>query len=89
MKASERYKLYATLDLTTYHYKVILLLMTKEYTQSQIADILNVKKQNIHSVCRDLKSMGIIYESSRIGNNVYLALNLHPEVQIKGQISLL
>lgn len=88
MKAKERFELYASLDLTTYHYKVIMLLLSKELTQSQIAEILNVKKQNIYSVCRDLKSMGIIYESSRMGNNVYLALHSNPQVQLKGQMSL-
>lgn len=64
MKSKERFELYATLDLTTYHDKVIFLLMSKEFTQSQIAEILNVKKQNICSVCRNLKAMGLIYESS-------------------------
>lgn len=62
--------------------------MSKEFTQSQIAEILNVKKQNIYSVCRDLKAMGIVYESSRLGNSVYLALNPQPQVQAKGQMNL-
>lgn len=88
MKSKERFELYATLNLTTYHYKVILLLMSKEFTQSQIANILNVKKQNIYSVCRDLRSMDIVYEGSRVGNSVYLTLNPQPKVQLKGQINL-
>ncbi|MBK5246736.1 MAG: transcriptional regulator [Peptostreptococcaceae bacterium] len=88
MKPKDRFELYATLNLTTYHYKVILLLMTKELTQSQMANALEAKKQNIHSICHDLKSMDIIQEHSRIGNNVYLALNLQPQVQAKGQLNL-
>ena len=88
MKSKERFELYTSLDLTTYHYKVIFLLMSKEFSQSQIAEILNVKKQNICSVCRDLKTMGIIYESSRLGNSVYLVLNSQPQVQAKGQMDL-
>ena len=63
--------------------------MSKELTQSQIATILNAKKQNIYSVCRDLKSMDIIQEYSRIGNNIYLTLNPQPQVQLKGQMNLL
>ena len=53
-----------------------------------MAEILNINKQNIHAVCRDLKAMGIIYESSRLGNGVYLALNSQPQVQAKGQMNL-
>ena len=88
MKENERFELYASLNLTTYHYKVILLLMSRELTQTQIAKELDVKKQNIYTACRDLKSMDIIYESTKIGNNVYLALNKSPKVQVKGQMCL-
>ncbi len=89
MKEDQRYELYATLKLTTYHYRTIFLLMSEELTQTQIARKLDAKKQNIHSICKELKSMDLICESKRIGNNIYYKINKSPEVQIKGQTSIL
>lgn len=75
--------------LTTYHYKVILYLMCeKEATQTQIATALDVKKQNIYKVFKDLKSMDIIVFSRNEGKNSYWKLNPSPTLQIKGQMKL-
>ena len=75
--------------LTTYHYKVILYLMSeKESTQVKIAESLGVKRQNINKVFKDLDSMNII-ETSRVeGKNIYWKLNTNPKLQVKGQLKL-
>ena len=75
--------------LTTYHYKVILYLMSeKESTQVKIAESLGVKRQNINKVFKDLDSMNII-ETSRVeGKNIYWKLNTNPKLQVKGQLKI-
>lgn len=87
MKEKERYATYAISSLTTYHYKVLFLLMSEEQTQSQLCEKLGVKKQNVHKICKELKSMDFIQESKRIGNNIYFEVNKDPCVQLKGQIN--
>lgn len=76
-------------ELTTYHYKVILLLLaSKEATQTQIAKILDVPKQNINRVFRDLVSMNIVIESRKEGTSIFWKLNPKPNLQVNGQIKL-
>lgn len=50
MKKEKRYELYVSLKLTTYYYKLIFLLMAEELIQTQIANKLEVKRQNIHVI---------------------------------------
>ena len=75
--------------LTTYHYKVIMYLMSeKETTQAKAAEDLEVRKQNIHKVFKDLNSMNIIKISRTEGKNIYWDLNPKPTFQMKGQLKL-
>lgn len=75
--------------LTTYHYKVILYLIgKKEMTQSQICKDLDVSKQNINKVFKELHSMDIIIKSGVEGRNIYWKMNPKPVLQAKGQIRL-
>lgn len=75
--------------LTTYHYKVILYLMSeKESTQVKIAESLGTKRQNINRVFKDLHSMDIVEISRSEGKNIYWKLNAKPELQVKGQMKL-
>lgn len=68
------YKSIATLDgLTTYHYKVIFLLLDgSEYTQVQMAELLDSTKQNINKVCQRLYQQDIIHKNHIEGRNVFL-----------------
>lgn len=76
-------------SLTTYHYKIILyLLCEKEATQTEIAQRLEVKKQNINKVFKDLESMNIIIKNRVEGKNIFWALNPTPRLQPKGQLRL-
>lgn len=56
MKQSQLYiKLAEQKGLTTYHYKVLFYLMgEKEATQTQISKGLDISKQNINKVFKDL-----------------------------------
>ena len=75
--------------LTTYHYKVILyLLSTKSATQTEISTALYAKKQNINKVFKELYSMDIIMKDRIEGRNTYWKLNPNPVLQEKGQIKL-
>lgn len=57
--------------LKTYHYKVLMLLITKRFTQSEVSNILEVKKQNINKIFKELLDMGLIENSETIGRNKY------------------
>lgn len=76
----------AICNLNTYHYKVLLLLMEKERTQKELSTELEVAKQNINKICKELLSMDLIYISKNIGKNKYLKINPNPKVQVKGQV---
>lgn len=90
MKQNELFvKLAEQEGLTTYHYKVILLLIgKKEATQSQIAQELGICKQNINKVFKDLSSIDIVLKSRVEGRNIFWKINPEPKFQIKGQIRL-
>lgn len=75
--------------LTTYHYKVILqLLCLSELTQSQVAENLGVRKQNMNKIFKDLSSLDIIKINRTEGKNIFWSLNPNPRFEIKGQIKL-
>ena len=62
----------ATLDFTTYHYKTLLLLATKPMTQSQVAEQLGIKKQNIKRYVSDLIMLGLVAVDRIEGRNKFL-----------------
>ena len=57
----------ANANLGTYHYKVLLLLETK-----QVSEILKIKKQNINKYVSDLKKMGLLEVDRIEGRNQFL-----------------
>lgn len=89
MKKTELYELYASCKFTTYHYKILFLLLKNSYTQKEISNKLGVAKQNINKTCKELLSMDLIKVSKVIGNNKYLEINKNPKLQIKGQLKIL
>ncbi len=86
----EIYKRIAALEgLTTYHYKVILLLLGgSEYTQVQMADMLGSSKQNINKVCQNLYHQDIVLKKRSEGRSVYWGINPKPSFQMVGQLKL-
>ncbi len=58
---------------TTYHYKIVLLLLaTGALTQAQIADELNMKKQNVNRCVKELLEHGYITVERIEGKNKFL-----------------
>lgn len=67
----EYLELIARMDLTTYHYKLLLLLNVKAYNQSQLSSIFNISRQNINVRMKKLKHLNLI-EIDRIeGKNKF------------------
>lgn len=66
-------------ELGKYHYKILLLLMVGDYSQSDISKLLDIKKQNVNRVFKDLEKLGLIEVKKKIGVNKYYRL-----VDIKG-----
>ncbi|HBJ2623689.1 winged helix-turn-helix transcriptional regulator (plasmid) [Clostridium botulinum] len=56
---------------STYSYKILLLLLTKEYTQSQLCSILNIKKQNILKYIKELEHLNLIEVDRIEGRNKF------------------
>lgn len=89
MKKEEIYQQYAyDTDLKTYHYKVLFLLLHKDRTQSEMCSELNISKQNINKICKDLLSIGYISYGEIIGRNKYLKINPNPSIQARGQLAM-
>lgn len=61
-------------ELGKYHYKILLLLMVGDYSQSDISKLLNIKKQNVNRVFKDLEKLGLIEVKEKIGPNKYYRL---------------
>lgn len=57
--------------LTAYHYRVLILLLTGIYTQSQLADKLNMKRQNVHRCIKELEANGYIEVDRIEGRNKF------------------
>ncbi|WP_300347587.1 winged helix-turn-helix domain-containing protein [Clostridium sp.] len=78
-------------ELGKYHYKVLLLLKSKDYTQSEIKSLLGLKKQNVNRVFRELEKLGLIEVKEMKGSSKYYKLvdikNL--ELNIIGQIKII
>ncbi len=80
--------------ITAYHYRVMLMLLTGNYTQAQMADKLHLKKQNIHKCIKDLEKQGLVEVDRIEGKNKFLKavtsvkmIQAHQE-QLDGQLSL-
>ena len=74
----------STADFTTYHYKILLLLAVQTMTQAQIADFLQVKKQNINKYVSELTEMGLLEVDRVEGRNKFLkAVNSFSKVSEK------
>lgn len=72
-----------------YHCKVIMYLsVVKEVTQTEMAKILSIKKQNMNAIFKDLCSMDVITKSRTEGRNIFWKLNPKPTLQEKGQIKM-
>ncbi len=59
-------------SLTTYHYKVLLLLNVQPYTQAQLSNMLDIQRQNINRVVKDLEQMKLIEVDRIEGRNKFL-----------------
>lgn len=89
MKKEEIFRQYAyDENLKTYHYKVLFLLLHKDRTQTEMCSELNICKQNINKICRDLLSIGYISYGEVVGRNKYLKINQSPILQAKGQLTM-
>lgn len=54
-----------------YCYKILLLLITKEYTQAQLSKILNLKTQNTSKYVKELENINLIEVSKIEGRNKF------------------
>ncbi|MDK0737899.1 winged helix-turn-helix domain-containing protein [Clostridium perfringens] len=76
-------------ELGKYHYKILLLLMVEDYSQSDISKLLDIKKQNVNRVFKDLEKLELIEIKEKIVSNKYYrlvdikALNVNVVGQIK------
>ena len=81
-------------NFTTYHYKVLCLLMTGTFTQAQLATRLGVKSQNIHRCVKELIEQGFVVVDRTEGRNVFLKAETsvgkirQASNQIEGQLPL-
>ena len=53
-----------------------------------MAKTLNVPKQNINRIFKDLVSMNIVVESRKECTSIFQKLNPKPNLQVNGQIKL-
>ena len=60
---------------TAYHYRVLMLLLTGSYTQSQLAERLGLKRQNIHRCVKELDEHGYILVDRVEGRNKFIKAN--------------
>ncbi len=73
---NEYLELLATSDFATaYHYRVLMLLLTKSYTQSQLAEKLGMKRQNVHRCVKELEEHGYILVDRVEGRNKFIKAN--------------
>ena len=61
---------------TAYHYRVLILLLTGSYTQSQLAERLGLKRQNVHRCVKELDEHGYILVDRVEGRNKFIKANI-------------
>lgn len=90
---TEYLELLATSNFATaYHYRVIMLLLTGSYTQSQLAEKLGLKRQNVHRCVKELEEHGYILVDRVEGRNKFIKANTSvksiriADSQLKGQL---
>ena len=90
---TEYLELLATSNFATaYHYRVLMLLLTKSYTQSQLAERLGLKRQNVHRCVKELEEHNYILMDRVEGRNKFIKANtsvkdIHDaDEQAKGQL---
>lgn len=72
----------STANFTTYHYKILMLLTVQPMTQSQIADTLKVKRQNINRYVSELLKYGLLEVDKIEGKNKFIkATNTYPKAE--------
>lgn len=69
-----------------------MLLLTKSYTQAQLADKLGIKRQNVHRCIKELEEHGYISVDRVEGRNKFLKANtsakdIHNDDFVKGQLT--
>jgi len=89
MKKEELMEYWAKEDLTTYHYKVLLMLSNKEYMQSVLSNKLGMDRANMSRIFKTLSEKNLIYVTKVVGKNKYYAINKTPSHQIAGQTKML
>lgn len=92
---TEYLELLATSNFTTaYHYRVLMLLLTGSYTQSQLAEKLGLKRQNVHRCVKELEEHGYILVDRVEGRNKFIKANASvksiriADSQLEGQLKL-
>lgn len=77
-------------ELSGNHYRVLLLLSMGKFTQNEISKTLDIKKQNINKLFKDLLYLGLIEEVERLGNNKYFkAITDIKKLNIPGQMKFI
>lgn len=77
-------------ELSGNHYRILLLLSVGKFNQVEISKILDIKKQNINKLFKDLLYLELIEEVERLGNNKYFkAITDIKKLNIPGQIKFI
>lgn len=77
-------------ELSGNHYRILLLLSVGKFTQIEITKILNLKKQNINKLFKDLLYLGLIEEVDKLGNNKYFrSITDIKKLNIPGQMKFI
>lgn len=72
------------------HYRVLLLLSMGKFTQSETSKTLDMKKQNINKLFKDLLYLGLIEEVDKLGNSKYFkTITDIKKLNIPGQIKFI
>ncbi|OPJ60668.1 helix-turn-helix domain-containing protein [Clostridium oryzae] len=66
-------------DLTTYDYKIVLLLMSKSFTISMMSERLDINRTNMYSHIRKLEKLNFIKIDRIEGANKFYRLNIKLE----------
>lgn len=62
-----------TPELTTSHYRILLMLMTGSYTQAQLCVKLNIaNRQNVNKAIRELEKLGMVEVDRIEGRNKFM-----------------
>ena len=68
-------KILRSKSLTAMQYRIILTLITGEYTKAQLAEELGVSQQSINPVTKQLLELDLIKVVKTVGRNQYLTCN--------------